>query len=75
MKPLRVVVLGTMASMPYAGMSWMHMQIAVGLLRLGHDVYYLEVTSVWPYDPVRKLKVNDSEYAVPYLMGVADFFG
>jgi hypothetical protein len=72
---LRVVVLGTMASMPYAGMAWMHMQIAVGLLRLGHDVYYVEVTSVWPYDPIRKLKVNDSDYAVPYLTQVAEFFG
>jgi hypothetical protein len=75
LRQLRIVVLGTMASMPYAGMAWMHMQIAVGLLRLGHDVCYMEVTSVWPYDPIRQLKVNDSEYAVPYLMRVAHFFG
>jgi hypothetical protein len=53
----------------------MHMQIAVGLLRLGHDVYYMEVTSVWPYDPVRKTKVNDSDYAVPYMVRVANYFG
>lgn len=75
MKRLRIVVVGTLASMPYAGMAWMHMQIAVGLLRLGHDVYYMEVTSVWPYDPVRKMKVSDSDYAVPYLIRVADYFG
>jgi hypothetical protein len=75
LKPLRIVVVGTLASMPYAGMAWMHMQIALGLLRLGHDVYYMEVTSVWPYDPVRKTKVNDSDYAVPYLIRVADYFG
>ena len=30
------------------------MQIAVGLRRLGHDVYYFETTSDWPYDPVRR---------------------
>jgi hypothetical protein len=35
----------------------------------------MEVTSVWPYDPVRKTKVNDSDYAVPYLIRVADYFG
>jgi hypothetical protein len=75
LRPLRIVVVGTLASMPYAGMAWMHMQIAVGLLRLGHDVYYMEVTSVWPYDPARKMKVNDSDYAVPYLARVADYFG
>src|ERR1051325_2378150 len=75
MKPLRLVVVGTLASNPYAGMAWMHMQIAAGLRRLGHDVYYFEVTSTWPYDPVRNARVNDSDYAVPYLSRVAESFG
>ena len=61
--------------MPYAGMAWMHMQIVVGLLRLGHDVYYMEVTLVWPYDPIRRMKVNNSDYAVPYLIRVVNYFG
>jgi hypothetical protein len=71
----RIVIVGTLASSPYAGMAWMHMQIAVGLRRVGHDVYYIEATSVWPYDPVRQMKVNDSDYAVPYLAKIADSFG
>jgi hypothetical protein len=75
MKRLRLVVVGTMASDPYAGMAWMHMQIAAGLLRLGHDVHYLEATSTWPYDPVRQSRVGDSDYAVPYLARVAERFG
>jgi hypothetical protein len=74
-KPLRIVVVGTLAGNPYAGMAWMHMQIAVGLRRLGHDAYYFEVTSNWPYDPVRQLKVDNSEYALPYLARVAESFG
>src|SRR5215467_14197952 len=64
-----------MASNPYAGMAWMHMQIAVGLRRLGHDVSYLEATSAWPYDPLRRTRVCDSDYAVPYLARVAQSFG
>ena len=75
MKPLRIVVVGTLASNPYAGMAWMHMQITAGLHRLGHDVYYFETTSTWPYDPVRQMKVCDSEYSVPYLARVAESFG
>jgi hypothetical protein len=75
MKSRRIVVLGTLASNPYAGMAWMHMQITVGLRRLGHDVYYFEATSNWPYDPVRQAKVNDSDYAVPYLARVCESFG
>jgi hypothetical protein len=75
MKKRKLVVAGTMASEPYAGMAWMNMQIAVGLQRLGHDVYYFETTSTWPYDPVRGSRVCDSEYAVPYLARIAERFG
>jgi hypothetical protein len=75
MKTLRIVVVGTLASNPYAGMAWMHMQITKGLHRLGHDVYYFETTSTWPYDPIRQMKVQDSEYSVPYLARVAESFG
>jgi hypothetical protein len=75
MKTCRLVVLGTLASDPYAGMAWMHMQIAVGLRRLGHDVYYVEATSAWPYDPSSQARVCDSDYALAYLARVANSFG
>src|SRR4029077_21011259 len=75
MRPRRIVVVGTVASLPYAGMAWMHMQIVAGLRRLGHDAYYFEFSLSWPYDPVRQMKVDDSDYAVPYLGQVADRFG
>src|SRR5712692_1491638 len=71
----RIVVLGTLASDPYAGMAWMHMQIALGLQRLGHDVYYFETTSRWPYDPQRRSRVSDDRYTLPYLARVAEGFG
>jgi hypothetical protein len=71
----RIVVVGTLASNPYAGMAWMHMQITAGLRRLGHDAYYVEATSTWPYDPIRQARVADSDYAVPYLARVAGSFG
>lgn len=73
--PRRIVVLGTLASDPYAGMAWMHMQIVIGLRRLGHDVYYFETTSAWPYDPVRRSRVGDSKYSVGYLARVAQSLG
>lgn len=53
----------------------MHLQITAGLRRLGHDVYYFETTSTWPYDPLRQTRVYDSEYALPYLARVAKSFG
>lgn len=75
MKKLNIVVVGTLASDPYAGMAWMHMQIVVGLLRLGHNVYYLETTSTWPYNPEKGMRVDNPDYAVPYLKSVAEKFG
>ena len=75
MKRLRIIVVGTLASNPYAGMAWMHMQIAAGLQRLGHDVYYFETTSAWPYDPLRQEIVGDSDYALPYLARITESFG
>jgi hypothetical protein len=74
MKSRRLIIVGTLASNPYAGMAWMHMQITAGLRRLGHDAYYFESTSAWPYDPVRNTAVNDSEYALPYIRRVAESF-
>jgi hypothetical protein len=70
-----IVVVGTLASNPYAGMAWMHMQITAGLCRLGHDAYYFETTSNWPYDPIRNTKVGDSDYALPYLARISKSFG
>jgi hypothetical protein len=73
--PATLIVLGGLASSPYAGLAWMQLQMAAGFLRLGHDAYYMEATSVWPYDPVRRMKVDDSDYAVPYLARAAECFG
>jgi hypothetical protein len=70
-----VVVLGTMASNPYAGIAWQDLQYLIGLRQLGHDVYYVEITSAWPYDPLRRSIVDDSDYALSYLKKVMDHFG
>ena len=75
MKTRRLVVMGTAAANPFAGMAWMHMQIASGLHRLGHDVYYFEVSSSWPYDPIRRSLVADSDYSAGYLARLAGRFG
>ena len=75
MKPLNIVVAGTLASDPYAGMAWMHMQIVVGLLRLGHNVYYFETTSTWPYNPRLETRVDNTGYSIPYLKKVTEGFG
>jgi hypothetical protein len=53
----------------------MHLQIAAGLLRLGHDVRYVETSSAWPYDAGRGLRVDDAGYTLAYLARVTPRFG
>jgi hypothetical protein len=74
-KKRTLIVLGTMAGNPWAGMAWMHMQIAAGLARLGHEVYYFETTSAWPFLPQIQTTKACSDYAVPFLARVAESFG
>ena len=75
MAPLRLIVLGNLACEPYPGVAWQVAQYVIGLCRLGHEVYYFETSSSWPYDPVRESRVNDSDHAVAYLAGIAEHFG
>lgn len=75
MKALHLIVLGNLGCEPFPGVAWQAMQYAIGLRRLGVDVYYFETSSAWPYDPVREARVNDSTHALSYLNEVASHFG
>ena len=75
MKPLCLIVLGNIACEPNPGTAWQVMHYATGLRRLGHEVYYFETSSAWPYDPVRASRVNESEHALGWLARVAEDFG
>ncbi len=73
--PLTIIVVGTMASDPYAGMAWMNMQLTAGFKKLGHRVYYFEVTSTWPHHPVLHMRVDNTDYAIPYIQRITERFG
>jgi hypothetical protein len=48
----RIIVTGLIGQHPtLGGMTWHHLQYVLGLARLGHDVYYVEDSGEWPYDP------------------------
>ena len=68
---LRIIVSGLAALHPVGGMAWHYLQYAVGLARLGHDVYYHEDSRCWPYHPVENRKTADGSYSAGF---VADFF-
>ena len=55
----RIVVMGFMASCPIAGVIWQHVHYIVGLLRLGHEVWYVEDSARLPYNPTTYEINND----------------
>jgi hypothetical protein len=64
---LRIVVAGGAGAMPFAGVAWQVMQYLEGFRRLGHDVFYLEDTERWPYDPIAESVSDDAGPAIAYV--------
>jgi hypothetical protein len=75
---LRIVVLGMMGRCPFGGQTWLYLNWLRGLGRLGHEVWYVEDDSVWPYDPELDSVTDDCTYAVRHIshclerIGLAD---
>jgi hypothetical protein len=71
----RLIVFGIVGGMPLAGVAWQVAHYLEGFRRLGFDVYYLEDTGTWPYDPDASSVTNDCRYAVRYLGEVMARYG
>jgi len=80
---LRLVVMGIVGRTPLAGVSWQVLHFLEGFRRLGYDVYYIEDTGGWAYNPLQKTHGNGSEntharncqYAVNYVAQLMSSFG
>lgn len=65
--PLRIIVTGLVGLYPVGGVAWDYLQYVIGLMRLGHDVYYHEDTWSWPYHPLNKTYTSDGSYSAKYI--------
>jgi hypothetical protein len=72
---LRVVVVGGLGAMPFAGVAWQVLQYVEGFRRLGHEVFYLEDTGSWPYDPVRDTVSDDARPTIAYVARLLERVG
>lgn len=72
---LRIIVTGQMAQYPLGGVTWFYLQYVLGLARLGHDVYYIEDSGQWPYNPQEQGLREDCTFNVEYLSGLMSRFG
>jgi hypothetical protein len=67
---LRIIVTGLIAQYPLGGVTWDYVQYAAGLARLGHDVFYVEDTGQWPYNPAQDGLTDDPSYNIGVLAEV-----
>ena len=67
MNVMRLVVLGMMGRCPYGGQTWLYLNWLSGLRQLGHEVWYVEDDTVWPYDPIEQCVTADCSYAVRHI--------
>jgi hypothetical protein len=72
---MRIVVTGLVGQYAFGGVAWDYLQYVEGFRQLGHDVYYLEDTEMWPYDPIKNTVSADASYNVDYLRGVMEKLG
>jgi hypothetical protein len=72
---LRLVVLGMMGRCPFGGQTWLYLNWLLGLRKLGHEVWYIEDDTVWPYDPERDSITDDCSYAVRHIASCMERIG
>jgi hypothetical protein len=64
-----------MGRLPFGGQTWLYVNWLRGLHRLGHEVFYIEDDTVWPYDPVANTVTDDCTYAVRHVAEVMERIG
>jgi hypothetical protein len=64
-----------MGRMPLAGVVWQVLHYLEGFRRLGFDVYYLEDTGTWPYDPERNAVTDDCRYSLKLISRTLAAYG
>jgi hypothetical protein len=75
MRQRRIIVMGFMASCPIAGVIWQHLHYIVGLQRLGYEVFYVEDSARYPYNPITFDTSKDCTFAVATLRDLGRSFG
>lgn len=67
MKKLKIVVGGFIGLFPTGGATWDYLQYPLGLKLMGHDVYYIEDTMLYPVYQASGDSWDDCTFGVEYL--------
>jgi hypothetical protein len=71
---MRIICTGLIGQYPFGGVIWDYIQYVLGFRALGHDVWYLEDTGAWAYDPVAQQPSDDCSSNVASLRRIMEAF-
>jgi hypothetical protein len=71
----KLVILGMMGRCPFGGQTWLYLNWILGLHKLGHEVWYVEDDTVWPYDPKQNTVTDDCSYAINHIANCMERIG
>ncbi|MBU3664365.1 MAG: glycosyltransferase family 1 protein [Chthoniobacterales bacterium] len=71
---MRIICTGLIGQYPFGGVTWDYLQYVLGFRALGHDVWYLEDTGAWAYDPLAQQPSDDCSNNVAYLRRIMEAF-
>lgn len=71
---MRIIVSGLIGQYSLGGVVWDYLQYVLGFRALGHDVWYLEDTGMWPYNREREEICADCSSNVDHLRKIMEEF-
>ena len=71
----KIVLWGLIARSPFGGMIWQVLHYVIGLRRLGFDVWYVEDSDAYVYDPIKSEPSPSCEVNIQRLRDVMDAIG
>lgn len=74
MEKLRIIVGGFLGILPAGGITWDYIQYPLGFSLLGHDVYYIEDTRLYPVYQHSGSDWDDCSFTVKHLEKVMNYF-
>ncbi len=74
MEKLRIIVGGFLGMFPAGGVTWDYIQYLLGLSMLGHDVFYIEDTRLYPIYQKPGSNWDDCSSCVEHLQTVMNYF-
>jgi hypothetical protein len=69
-----ILVLHIAGQIPLAGIAWQALHYILGFRRLGYDVWYIEDSGAYPYDPRQRTIVEDCNQNLTFLKTTLERF-